>query len=322
MFDFIGKKKIFFILSSSLIVLTILASLFMGVELDIQFKGGSIVTYGYTGELNLEDVASTIESTLGQQVSVQKNEGETQMLLVTLADDSSLSIDSQSAMTDALTTAYPDSGIVLESSSNVNPVMGKEFFLKCLVAVAAASLLIVLFIGLRFRKIGGFSAGTMGVVALLHDVLIVFATFMLFRMPINDNFIAVVLTILGFSINDTIVIYDRIRENEKLYGGKKELGEIVNMSINQSLTRSIITSLCGVIVMVVVCVVALINNVTSILSFAIPMIFGMISGSYSTICIAGPLWVVWKNYRAKKMDSNPAKKGKPGKSGGVGKIKI
>ena len=131
-----------------------------------------------------------------------------------------------------------------------------------------------------------------------------------------------VITIIGYSLNATIVIYDRIRENEKLYAGKKDIGEIVNMSINQSLTRSIITSLCGVIVMIVVCVVALINNVTSILSFAIPMIFGMISGSYSTICIAGPLWVVWKNYRAKKAGSNPAKKGKPGKSGGVGKIKI
>ncbi len=322
MFDFIGKKKIIFILSSSIIVLTILASLIFGVQLDIQFKGGSIVTYSYAGDLNLDSVDSTIESTLGQQVSVQKTEGDTELLLVTLAEDKILSIENQAAMTEALTTAFPDNSIVLENSSNVNPVMGREFFLKCLVAVVAASLLIVLFIGIRFRKIGGFSAGTMGVIALIHDVIIVFATFMLFRMPIDDNFIAVVLTILGFSINDTIVIYDRIRENEKLYGGKKELGEIVNMSINQSLTRSIITSLCGVIVMVVVCVVALINNVTSILSFAIPMIFGMISGSYSTICIAGPLWVVWKNYRAKKMDSNPAKKGKPGKSGGVGKIKI
>ncbi len=322
MFDFIKNKKIFFIISASIMVITIVAALIFGVELDIQFKGGSIVTYSYTGDLDLENVAASVESVLGQQVSVQKTEGEIQTIIISFAEDDALTIDNQQTMTEALTTAFPDNNVVMKETNNVNPVMGKEFFLKCLVAVAAASLLIVLYIGLRFRKIGGFSAGTMGVLALLHDVLIVFATFVFFRMPLDDNFIAVVLTILGFSINDTIVIYDRIRENEKLYGGKKNIGEIVNMSINQSLTRSINTSLCGLLVMIAVCVVAIINNVSSIMTFAVPMIFGMISGSYSTICIAGPLWVVWKNYRAKKASSAPPKKDNRGKSDGVGKIRI
>ncbi len=322
MFDFIGKKKIFFILSSAIVIVTILAALIMGVELDIQFKGGSIITYSYTGEINLDEVEANVEQTLGDQVSIQKTEGETQTIIISLAGDESLSIENQAALTEALTAQFPDNNLVLESSDNVNPVMGKEFFLKCLVAVAAASLLIILYIGIRFRKIGGFSAGAMGIVALLHDVIVVFAAFVFFRMPLDDNFIAAVLTILGFSINDTIVIYDRIRENERLYAGKKDLGEIVNLSINQSLTRSIITSFCGFLVMVVVSVVALINNVDSILSFAIPMMFGMISGSYSSIFIAGPLWVVWKNYRAKKAASAPSKKDKPGKSGGVGKIRV
>ncbi|MFA9381925.1 MAG: protein translocase subunit SecF, partial [Acetanaerobacterium sp.] len=232
-----------------------------------------------------------------------------------------LAIESQQAMSDALVQAFPDNDIEGSESSNVNPAMGKEFFLKCLVAVAAASLIIVIYVGIRFRKIGGISAGAMSIVALLHDVLIVFAVFVFFRMPLDDNFIAVVLTILGFSINDTIVIYDRIRENERLYSSKRTIGEIVNMSINQSLSRSINTTLCGLLVMGSVCVVALIYGVTSILTFALPMVFGMISGAYSSICIAGPLWVVWKNYRAKK-DAVSDKNSKPRNSGGVGKIRI
>ena len=134
----------------------------------------------------------------------------------------------------------------------------------------------------------------MAVVALLHDVLFVFTTFIIFRMPINDNFIAIVLTILGYSLNDTIVIYDRIRENKRLLGKKYTTGELVNLSINQSLTRTINTSVMTVLAMAVVLVVALMYNVESIVSFALPMIIGMIAGVYSSICIAGPLWVMWQ----------------------------
>ncbi len=321
MFDFIGRKKIFFIISSILILVTILYAAIVGVEMDIQFKGGSIVNYSFSGEIDLNAVSGLIEQTIGEQVNVQKTEGETQTMIVSLTEEESLTIESQKSMTDALIAGFPDNSIEYIDSSNVNPVMGKEFFAKCLVAVAAASLLIIIYIGIRFRKIGGISAGAMGVLALVHDAIMVFATFAFFRIPLNDNFIAVVLTILGFSINDTIVIYDRIRENEALYGGKKELGEIVNLSINQSLTRSINTSFCGLLVMGAICVVALINGVESILSFAFPMVIGMISGVYSTIFIAGPLWVVWKNYRAKhKNDGGSSKKGKG--PGYVGKIKV
>ncbi len=318
MIDFMGKKKIYFSISIAIILITIIVSFIFGVELDIQFKGGAIINYTYSGDIDPNAVATTIQDTIGEQVSVQKTAGAVNKLVVSLTEEESLSIENQQKMTDAIVKAFPDNQVTMLDSSNVNPVMGKEFFAKCLVAVVAASLLIIIYVGIRFRKIGGISAGAMGVIALFHDALMVFAAFVFFRIPLNDNFIAVVLTILGFSINDTIVIYDRIRENEKLHGGKKDLAEIVNLSINQSLTRSINTSGCGLLVMITVCVVALINGVTSIFSFAFPMIIGMISGVYSTICIAGPLWVVWKNYRAKKIGDKPS--GKPSSS--VGKIRI
>ncbi|SDN36191.1 protein translocase subunit SecF [Acetanaerobacterium elongatum] len=317
MIDFMGKKKIYFTISIVIIAISLIYSFIFGVKLDIQFKGGAMINYSYSGDINTDDVEGVVEKATGEDVSVQKTQGNINKLIVSLPK--SLSIDSQKKMTDEIAKAFPSNNIVLLDSSNVNASMGKEFFAKCMVAIALASLLIIIYVGFRFRKIGGISAGAMGVIALFHDAFMVFAAFTFFQFPINDNFIAVVLTILGFSINDTIVIYDRIRENEKIYGNKKELAEIVNLSINQSLTRSINTSGCGLLVMIVTCIVAYINGVTSILTFALPMIIGMISGVYSTICIAGPLWVVWKNYRAKKLSQ---KTGGSKPSSSIGKIKI
>lgn len=317
MIDFIGKKKIYFIISIAIIAISLIFSFIFGVKLDIQFKGGAMINYSYSGDINTNDVEGVVQKATGEDVSVQKTQGNINKLIISLPE--SLSIDNQQKMTDELVKVFPNNNITLLDSSNVNASMGKEFFAKCIVAIILASLLIIIYVGIRFRKIGGLSAGAMGVLALFHDAFMVFAAFTFFRFPINDNFIAVVLTILGFSINDTIVIYDRIRENEKLYGNKKDLGEIVNLSINQSLTRSINTSGCGLLVMIVTCIVAYINGVTSILTFALPMIIGMISGVYSTICIAGPLWVVWKNFRAKKISQN---NGGGKSSSSIGKIRI
>ena len=134
--------------------------------------------------------------------------------------------------------------------------------------------------------------------ALLHDVMYVFAAFVLFRFPIGDSFIAVALTILGYSINATIVVYDRIRENKRLLGSKVTVDEVVNVSINQSLTRSINTTVSTVIAMGTVCVISVIYHVESILVFSLPMLIGMVAGAYSSVCLAGPLWATWQNYKA------------------------
>lgn len=307
MIDFIGKKKIFFSISIALIVITIVFAIVFGVNVDIKFKGGSIVTYSYENTVDADAIAKTVETALNRKAGVQLAEGVTNSVVVTLAGSESLSLDQQAALNEALYAAYPDAKLQQISSSNVEPVMGREFFQKCLVAVAFAAVLMVIYVGFRFRRIGGISAGTMAVVALLHDIAMVFATFIIFRMPIDDNFIAVALTILGYSLNDTIVIYDRIRENDRIYGAKKTIGEIVNLSINQSLARTIMTSVTTITALVVVCVVAVVFNVRSILAFAFPMIIGMLSGVYSSLCISGPLWVMWKEYSAKHNKGGKAK---------------
>ena len=119
-------------------------------------------------------------------------------------------------------------------------------------------------------------------------------------MPLNDNFIAVVLMILGYSLNDTIVIYDRVRENRRKSGPKTTTTELVNNSVNQCFTRTICTSVTTIIAIGSVLAVSLIYGISSIISFALPMMIGLVSGSYSSICIACPLWVMWKNYSDKK----------------------
>ncbi|MEG0457856.1 MAG: protein translocase subunit SecF, partial [Oscillospiraceae bacterium] len=145
----------------------------------------------------------------------------------------------------------------------------------------------------------------MAIVALIHDMIIVFGVFVILGYPIDNNFIAVVLTILGYSINDTIVIYDRIRENQGIYGHKLKIGKLVNLSINQTLGRTICTSAATISSVLVIAVVALIANIDSIVSFAIPLLIGMIAGTYSSICISSNLWVLWKE---RKENAKPVKK--------------
>ena len=194
-----------------------------------------------------------------------------------------------------LNEQYPDNAFVQNEVSNVDATIGKEFMLKSIVALVAACVLILLYVAYRFRRIGGLKAGSTAIVALLHDMLVVFGVFVILRIPLNGNFIAALLTILGYSINDTVVIYDRIRENSALYSKKQmSLAELVNLSVNQSFARSLMTSITTCLALGVVCIVSVIYRLDSIYSFAFPLLFGMVSGVYSTICIATPLWVDWK----------------------------
>lgn len=302
-FDFIKNSKFYFTISLSLIALAFIFTAVFGVKLDIEFKGGTIVKYSYDGEISADEFDANVEKILGQGADITQGEDFTshkKTIQISLVSENGLTADKQFELTKSLKETYSANGLELVSSSDVNPSSGRDFFNKCLVAVAAASLLIILYIAWRFKRISGWSAGVMAVVALLHDILMVYATFVIFRIPINANFMAVVLTILGYSINDTIVIYDRIRENKKIMPKSTSTSELVNISINQSLGRSINTSLCTVTSTIVVSIIALIFGVESILSFSFPMTIGIISGAYSSICIAGPLWVLWKERKPSK----------------------
>jgi len=309
-FDFIKNKKIYFIISAILISVSILSTFIFGVNLDIQFKGGTILTFLYDGEIDQAEFEKTavdalgglgVTSTIGEDfTSGRKN------IQLSLISNAGLSSDKQIALTNAISEKYSVNSIELLESSDVSPSSGKEFFLKCIVAVILSFIVLVVYIAIRFKNIGGWLAGVCGILALVHDCVIVYGTFVICGMPIDANFMAVILTILGYSINDTIVIYDRVRENEILHRRTKTRAEIVNLSINQSLTRSINTSLTTIMAMLTVTIVAAVYGVHSIISFSFPMMIGMLCGTYSSVCFICPLW----HMLSEKLDNFKKKHGK------------
>ena len=297
--NFIGNRKKFYTFSCALIAVVLVFCAVFGVKMDVEFKGGSMITLSYEGDVDLPSLKSEIGGQLGQSdltLQTGSDISGNQTLTVTLPGSQTLTTEQLDAMLTEINTAHPENNFEQNEVSNVNATIGKEFLLKSLVALVAACVLILAYVAYRFRKIGGLKAGSTAIVALLHDMFVVFGVFVILRIPLNGNFIAVVLTILGYSINDTVVIYDRIRENSALYS-KKQMGlaELVNLSINQSFSRSLMTSITTCLALGVVCVVSVIYRLDSIYTFAFPLLFGMVSGVYSTICIATPLWVDWKS---------------------------
>ncbi len=308
--DFVKNKKYYFAFSLAVILLGFVFNIVFGTNMDIKFTGGSIIKYSYTGDdITTDDLQQIVLDSTGMEARVtlssnivsDNSSGEgTNIVSIEFSGNEAISLDKQNELKDAISTVYPNNNLELSESSSIDPTNGKTFFLKCLCAVAMASVLMLVYIGVRFKKIGGWSAGAMAVVGLLHDVIVIYFTFVIFKMPIDDNFIAVALTIIGYSLNDTIIIYDRIRENKRILGEKTRIETLVNLSINQTFTRTINTTVTTTLAISSVLIVALIFNVSSVVAFAFPMLIGIVCGCYSTICISGPLWVLWKNYIAKK----------------------
>jgi len=286
-----------FVFSAFLMIAVLVGSLVLGVQLHIQFSGGAIITYSYQGELDSNAFAQVAAGLTGAPVTVQQSTDlmtGMETMVLSLPEGDNLTNYQMLALHEGLRTAFPESALVDEEVNNVSATMGAEFLMKCIVAIALASILMIVFIAFRFKRIGGVSAGVTGVIALILNVVIFLGVHVFFGIPISANFIAAVLTILGYSINDTIVIFDRIRENKRLFGDKKPLPELVDRSMNQSLRRSINTTLSTVGCMAIVAIVAHMYGVGTIVTFVVPMIVGLIAGAYSSIFIAGPLWVRWQ----------------------------
>ncbi len=300
--DFFGKRKIYFGISIGLMVLGIIFNVIFGTTLDVQFAGGAVIKYSVDGEVQQEDVQKIIEETVGRSCSVATNTvigtGANQ-ITVTFAGNEPLSLDEQTSIATALSDAYADRTFNVEESSSVDPTMGSKFFQKCLVCFVMTVIFLLIYIALRFKKIGGLAAGVTAVIALVHDVLICYFVFVICRMNINDIFIAVILTIIGYSLNDTIVVFDRIRENQRLYK-KMDLPSVINMSLNQTFSRSVITSATTFTVLLIVYIVSLVYGLTTVSSFALPMMAGVVSGCYSSLVIATPLYGVWQMKKAEK----------------------
>lgn len=304
--DIVGRRKVWFSVSIALMVIAVLASFIRGVKLDIQFSGGTIMTYSVSGEVDKNEFGGVVSGQLQEAVTVQEQQDVATGLtnyVVTLSSKDGVTPDQQASVTAALVEKYPNNDVRTVSLSNVDPAIGGDFLRKSLAAVALASLLMIIYIAFRFRKMNGWSAGVIAVLALLHDAVIAYAAFIICGFPLNDSFIAVILTILGYSINNTIIIYDRIRENRRLMPQKTTYAELVNESVNQSMRRSINTTTSTALAMLVVCIMSVIYNVQSILTFSLPLLVGMLAGFFSSVFISGPLWGWWQERKLVKKPS-------------------
>ena len=297
-FDAVSKVGRFLIAPIVVAAVAISVMFIIGLEVAIEFRGGTILNYTYEGDIDADAAKELIEAADAGTVNIKLGTAfgsDLNTMTVEFSSQDGLTADVQHGISQSLESAFADNNLALSGSQDVNPTMGRAFFLKCLVAVIFAFVVLLLYIALRFRKVGGWSAGFFAILSLLINVAIVFAVFIFFRFPIDANFMAVVLTILCYSINDTIVVFDRIRENRILHGKKLSYDMLVNKSVAQSFTRSINTTATTSIAMFVICVVAVITGISSMLSFALPLLIGLLCGIITSLFIAGPLWARWKS---------------------------
>ena len=300
-------SKVFFGISLGIILIGIICNFVFGTQLDIQFRGGSYIKYSYVGDVDTDKLKDVIQTNTKQEVTMSissdilsnSKKGDAYTIRVEFAGTKAISTHEQKKLTQTVQKAFPDNNFKVLEASAIESSMGSKFLLKCLTAVAIASILMVLYVTIRFRKIGGLSAGVMALVALFHDVAMIYFMYVIFQMPIDSNFIAVVLMILGYSLNDTIVIYDRVREERRNFGAKEDIGYVFDYSATKVLRRTIFTSLTTLMAIGTVIVVSMLVNISSVTSFALPMMIGVISGCYSSVCIAGPLWVMWQKHKKK-----------------------
>ena len=302
--DFVSLRKRFLTISGCLMAAIVLCAVVFGVRLDTEFTGGAMITLRYEDSFNLSDVQATAAEALGSKdLTLQTGEnvatGE-QTLKISMPGTETVTTDEVQTLLDSLNEQYPENAFAQLSLSNVSAAMGTKFLQKSLVAVIFALAVILLYIAFRFKNIGGLTGGMMAVMALLNDLMVVFGTFVLLRTPLDGNFIAAMLTILGYSINDTVVVYDRIRENRTLMGKKATFEELVNHSVNQSARRTIITTVTTVMALAVMCIISKLYGLDSIFTFAFPLMMGMLSGVYTSLCVSTSAWVLWTERKQKK----------------------
>lgn len=302
--DFLGKRKIWFAVSLLVIVIG-LGGLVINktqtgdiLNYSMEFKGGTSTNVTFNEDMSLEDISSkvvpVVENVTGDaQVQTQKVAGTNEVIIKT----KTLSVEERQKLDQAMVDNF---GVEAEkiTAESISGAISKEMKQDAFIAVIIATICMLLYIWFRFKDIK--FAGS-AVLALLHDVLVVLTFYSLLKWSVGSTFIACMLTIVGYSINATIVIFDRIRENLKV-NSKMELSEIVNLSITQTFTRSINTSLTTFIMVFVLFIL----GVSSIREFALPLMVGIVCGTYSSVCITGSLWYVMTIYKNKHMEEKKA----------------
>lgn len=303
--DFLSKKAVFFVISG---VLIIGGFVFMGVNksrtgnvlnYSLEFMGGTSTNVTFNEDLGIEELDATVVPVIEEisgdpNVQTQKVQGTNEVIFKT----KSLTVEQREELNTALADQF---GVDKESitAETISSTISSEMRSGAILAVLVSVICMLIYVWFRFKDV---RFGASSVLALVHDVLVVLAFYAVARVSVGNTFIACMLTIVGYSINATIVIFDRVRENMQLEGSKAELKELVNRSISQTLTRSIFTSLTTFIMVAVLYVM----GVSSIKEFALPLMVGIACGAYSSVCLAGAMWYLMKTKIVKKENAAAA----------------
>ena len=293
---FVQKRKIWFAVSGVLITSGIAAMIFFGVNgkgslnYSMEFIGGTSTTVEFDKEYELSEIEANVIPKIAEvigdseiQTTMVKDSNEVIFKTKTLDENKRLSLDNM---------FEKEFGVTVKESESISATVSNEMRSDAIMAIAVATVLMLIYIAFRFSDI---RFGASSIIALIHDVLVVLAFYAIARVSVGNNFIACMLTIVGYSINATIVIFDRIRENLKEMT-KESMEEIVNKSITQSLSRSIFTSATTFFMVAALCIF----GATSLVEFALPLMVGIICGTFSSICLTGPIWYLLRKYFVKK----------------------
>ncbi len=285
--DFMSKRKIFFGLSIGIILIGIIGTIvYGGLNQGIDFVGGTLLQIDFGEKIPVNEIR-TITDEFDQNASIiHTGDNQKQIIIRTKVE---LDENERKEVFEKFKEKYNLEDAALIEQDKFGAKIGDEIRRDAIISVIIATIGILLYITFRFE----FRFGISAIVALVHDVLIALTVYSLFRIPINSSFVAAMLTIVGYSINDTIVVFDRIRENLKSVN-KKDYKALVNDSISQTLVRSINTSFTTLIAIVTLYVL----GVEAIKDFALPLIVGVLAGTYSSIFIASPIWFMLKKETA------------------------
>lgn len=298
--DFIGKRRLWFIITLCIIAFGVASLIFRGLNFGIDFTGGTRLMLNLPGGFStsqVRNVLGKVEATDASGRTVTLENSYIQKVMGAGGDEVvirtvTLTEDERAKLLTAVAAEWPEfSDKDIRNVENVGPVVGGELLRNAILALILASIGMIIYISIRFQLKFALAA----LAALLFDAFVVITAFSVFRLELNSPFVASVLTIVGYSINATIVIFDRIRENLRINPSLKALPETVNLSINQSLLRSINTSLTTLIVVGVL----LFAGGDTLRPFTLPLFIGIISGTFSSIFLASPLWYELKMRESK-----------------------
>ena len=278
-------KNIYFIISAVIILAGIVAYIaFGGLNFGLDFKGGTEIRMNIGAEFNNDEIASIVKETAQVDSPVIQKAGSTEVSIKT----QELDTEKRDAVVEAIKTKYSLDDSALLEATNVSASASTKLLTDALKAILLSVVCMLIYITIRFD----FKSGLAAILGLLHNVLIMIAVYAIFRMQINSTFVAAILTIVGYSINNTIVIFDKIRENRK-QNRRVPFEEVSNAALNQTFTRTVYASITTLLTITTLYIL----GIDSIREFSLPIIIGVLVGTYSSICIATPLWVVFNNMK-------------------------